>query len=1561
MNKPTVNPHGDMLALQPRPRLFQQMDVMPDAVIWLAAAGGYGKTTLAQLYAHHRSLPVLLLNIPEQGLTTGAFFFTMREAAQTALGEGAGTLPLLSPEYVGGTENFTKHFLAALRHLLLQPVLLLIDNLHHLPAIDPLHEILQRLSGVMLEAGHRVVITSRHEPVAGWNTWLSREHLLLLDERVLAFDQDEVQALLRIRSYHPAEKDLSDLSHQLHRYSRGWVAALILILEHWRRTGLLPLGEQLDGTLEGWFAHEVFAPLTTLQQGLLCSCAVPAIVPADLVNQVCERDDALQMLDALRQQHAFIQLQNIADGRRCYRIHDLFRAFLQGQAGDTLAEHQIRWGMALWQRGDWSDAVPLLLAAKAYDRLGPMLAQQGMVLLQTGYGEDLYRWLQALPAKQRERDPYLTLWEGMCLILHNTADARLLLCRAWKILCERQDYPHMAMAWTGIVDSIWLEWAHVSEYEPWIRAFERHHQAFRQHLPPALWYAVLRGILAATSYARPNDPQLIEWEREALATLAGDMPASECLMLAGQLMYLNTWQLGRRAGAARVMAIMQGKSRARDEASPLARCVWQTFSALWSLLFDGDKRACLQQAAAGRELIREYGISTWDNAVPPMHAALCFADSTAMDDWMEWFHRTECRANRPFYDTFQAHFMAGSAWLKGDLHEAIAHAEHSLYSAERHGSVVIQAGFQACLAGIQAEAGDHRGALRSAAAARRHARAIESDFLEVMVHFPLARIGLLRGQSTRSLPYLRRAFEAGARQRLFFPVMVRSGELLEMCELARQHGIQPGYADWLQQVVLKNLDDAPLVVLRSLCRFPLMSREMIVARTGNEGLQAMESLAVVMALVVIEEERRQRWYRIHPILREYLLVQSAVPLLEGAECEGLAEALQRDGAGAAAVGLLQENGLFNQAVRLFLVEAPTLMMAGRQRDLCVLLKGFDPQLDAQHPWLAYWRALCQIAASPLAARTQLQSLGRHFAQIGDHIGMASCWAGQLATIWQAWGDCTALSPLLADAPLRPDDPAWPMLPPPLQDRVAIHALLAHLMHCPSACDSQIWRTWLTMQLARGDGFERQLMIGHALLIDALWGSGDGELAGSLFERLDSIYRQNQVSPQIALLWQTAAAGYGFWHQSGSGPCFARVHEALRLASRTANPGWRLQVAALGAYTALFDELPDQATQYIATAHTHHQHDSVADTGMQHFLLGWQAMGQQEDARALMHLREADRLNQQGRIVQGMVFSGVALACVADQAGDRPLAMQAMARVRAVLGQCGSDLHRCVFLMGAAWLSLRRGQPRRSRVLLGYGLALMRRHELRRLPGFTASQLVLLCNSALAEGVETAFAQAFLQRYPARSAVASPRDDVDIRIRAFGGLVVTQGDTELRLSARSRDILKVLLSENGDVAFSQLCDVIWPDAEGDAARRAADTALHRLRKQLGPSDFLVLQDGRLRIDTAHCWVDVLAMQHHLQVLATQQGLAQRLHLEAIATLYRGELLNGEQSPHTLMPTRALFQRKYVRAMLKLLDLLVQAGETARVGALLEWVLEIAPGEQALHQWREEYYRQNGVTE
>src|SRR5262249_37071274 len=86
------------------------------------------------------------------------------------------------------------------------------------------------------------------------------------------------------------------------------------------------------------------------------------------------------------------------------------------------------------------------------------------------------------------------------------------------------------------------------------------------------------------------------------------------------------------------------------------------------------------------------------------------------------------------------------------------------------------------------------------------------------------------------------------------------------------------------------------------------------------------------------------------------------------------------------------------------------------------------------------------------------------------------------------------------------------------------------------------------------------------------------------------------------------------------------------------------------------------------------------------------------------------------------------------------------------------------------------------------------------------------------------------------------------------------------------------------------DTLWPDAEGDLARTALNSAVYRLRRLLGHEAAVVRQSGVLGLDARLCWVDAWAVDRLLGHADAPSEERVRRALD----LHLGTFLEGEDS-------------------------------------------------------------------
>jgi DNA-binding SARP family transcriptional activator len=242
-----------------------------------------------------------------------------------------------------------------------------------------------------------------------------------------------------------------------------------------------------------------------------------------------------------------------------------------------------------------------------------------------------------------------------------------------------------------------------------------------------------------------------------------------------------------------------------------------------------------------------------------------------------------------------------------------------------------------------------------------------------------------------------------------------------------------------------------------------------------------------------------------------------------------------------------------------------------------------------------------------------------------------------------------------------------------------------------------------------------------------------------------------------------------------------------------------------------------------------------------------------------------------------------------------------------------------------------------------------------LPG-TLSQL---CALALDRGIE----REFVRQTITRRGLPPPAADEErwpwrVRVRAFGAFEIAVDGEPLENGTKPQrkpvELLKYMIAAGGrDVAFGAVAQALWPDAEGDAAKRSFDVTLHRLRRMLGHDEAIALSGGKLGLNPGVVWVDALAFERLAGRLdESQRGARDRPDvpvelLERALRLYRGPLLASDDEPWT-RPARERLRRRFVHLSEKAGK---QWERTGHPDAALVWyhrAVDLEPTAERIHQ-------------
>ena len=218
------------------------------------------------------------------------------------------------------------------------------------------------------------------------------------------------------------------------------------------------------------------------------------------------------------------------------------------------------------------------------------------------------------------------------------------------------------------------------------------------------------------------------------------------------------------------------------------------------------------------------------------------------------------------------------------------------------------------------------------------------------------------------------------------------------------------------------------------------------------------------------------------------------------------------------------------------------------------------------------------------------------------------------------------------------------------------------------------------------------------------------------------------------------------------------------------------------------------------------------------------------------------------------------------------------------------------------------------------------------------QLSRLCAFAQAHAILPDFTRELIERRcllpPVEATATWPWR---LRIQTFGQFALTVDGAALvftgKVPRKPLALLKALIALSGPnvqgVTESALTDALWPDDDADSAHDAFNVALHRLRKLLADAgDIIRLQDGRLSLDSNRCWIDCRAFE---QAVADIDGTVGRNHstdgvlsLQHAMALYRGRFLSEDRDEPWSLSARERMRSKFNRLVVNCAQLLSNAG-------------------------------------
>jgi LuxR family maltose regulon positive regulatory protein len=741
-----------------------------------------------------------------------------------------------------------------------------------------------------------------------------------------------------------------------------------------------------------------------------------------------------------------------------------------------------------------------------------------------------------------------------------------------------------------------------------------------------------------------------------------------------------------------------------------------------------------------------------------------------------------------------------------------------------------------------------------------------------------------------------------------------------------------GIFDYLAYEIFRGIDEEPQIFLTRTAFLPVMTPVMAQRLSG---IAASEKILDTLYKGCYFTERYiedKSFYRYHPLFREFLLSvasESFSPSDLSRIKKNAALLLEEAGRTEDAIQLFRELGETDNLIRIILKCSASLVRQGRYRTLVKWLESVPDEVFSNNAWLLYWKGVCRLPFDPRESFTYFADAFDKFRPQKDAEGSFQTWTGIVESIMYGYESLIPLDQWFrVIAELMKEFGGFPS--GNVELRVTCVMARAASLRRPADVNMGKWVARINRLAAEAPDIYAQIrcLISMAFYLYSEGNFRDLEIK---LESLREMLSLQDISPLARLTVDWIRAAY-FNAMSMYDECKKVVNDGLQLARGMKISLTEYLLLGHGVMCSLKTGDIETARKYLGMMASTLSSAKPWEASFYHYCSAWEALYRNDFATAATHSEHCMRFCEESGNPWTLSMAHVLKSYICHAFGEYKSAIENIGKARSIGLQSRNEFTPFICWLTEAYFHLKQGKKTAALTAIRKGMKLGHQKGFVNLFMWLPGVMECVAAKALEHGIELTYVEQLIRRnalLPDTSHLEIENWPWPLKIYTLGRFSLTKEGKRIQFAGKAQQkpltMLKALIALGGrDVSAERLSDILWPEAEGDAAYSAFTTTLSRLRQILGVEPAVKIHEGKVSLDARYCCVDVWVLERTMGKADAawaaeafgRNGKEQPVKIaEKAMKIYTGTFLAGDDEPW-LTSMRERLRNKFLRNVKRL---------------------------------------------